>query len=192
MNYIQVFEWCGLIAGLFYIYYQFHVSVKLWVANLVMSLFYVAINFHAHLYALTGLYVYYCLAAIYGLAMWKRQSKSTARELPISHMQRILHFKIWGVIAVLTLLISFIFTTLGEGDVVVVDAFTSSVSIVSLWLLSRKYVEQWLYWIVVDVVNTILYIYKGLYPTAALFAFYTIVAIYGYYHWIQLMKNTEK
>ena len=75
---------------------------------------------------------------------------------------------------------------------VVVDAFTSSVSIVSLWLLSRKYVEQWLYWIVVDVVNTILYIYKGLYPTAALFAFYTIVAIYGYYHWLQLMKNTEK
>jgi nicotinamide mononucleotide transporter len=56
-----------------------------------------------------------------------------------------------------------------------------------MWMLARKYIEQWGVWIVVDVVCAGLYIYKELYFTAALYAFYALIAVFGYRKWKQLM-----
>lgn len=66
---------------------------------------------------------------------------------------------------------------------------TTALSIVGMWMLARKYVEQWWAWIGVDAVSTGLYIYKGLDFTAALYGLYTIIAIFGYFKWKKLMKK---
>lgn len=63
------------------------------------------------------------------------------------------------------------------------DAFTTALSITATWLLARKILENWLYWIVVDLVSTILYVYKSLYPSAILFSVLTILAVVGYFKW---------
>ena len=68
------------------------------------------------------------------------------------------------------------------------DAFTTALSIVGMWMLARKYIEQWWVWIVVDIVCAGLYIYKELYFTAILYALYAIIAIFGYRKWKQLMS----
>jgi nicotinamide mononucleotide transporter len=68
------------------------------------------------------------------------------------------------------------------------DAFTTALSIVGMWMLARKYIEQWWVWIVVDVVCAGLYVYKELYFTAVLYALYAIIAIFGYRKWKQLMS----
>ena len=60
-------------------------------------------------------------------------------------------------------------------------------------MLARKYVEQWLVWIVIDAVCCWLYVSKGLYPTAALYGLYTLLAIFGYRKWLKLMdENNHK
>ncbi len=69
------------------------------------------------------------------------------------------------------------------------DSFITAMSIVGMWMLAQKYVEQWLVWIAVDVVCTGLYLYKGLYPTAGLYALYTVIAVFGYFKWLRLMKT---
>jgi nicotinamide mononucleotide transporter len=51
------------------------------------------------------------------------------------------------------------------------------------WMLARKIIEHWWVWTVVDGVSMALYIYKGLYPTTMLFAFYTTMSVVGYYQW---------
>ncbi len=61
-----------------------------------------------------------------------------------------------------------------------------------MWMLARKYVEQWLVWIAVDVVCCGLYIYKGLYFTSALYGLYTIIAVFGYFEWRRLMNREEE
>jgi nicotinamide mononucleotide transporter len=62
---------------------------------------------------------------------------------------------------------------------------------VGLILLARKYIEQWIAWVVVDVICVVLFIYKGIYLTAGLYALYTVLAIYGYYVWKQKMEADE-
>ena len=78
--------------------------------------------------------------------------------------------------------------TYTNSDVPWLDSFTTSVSIIAMWLLARKYVEQWLVWIVVDVVCVGLYLYKDLYYTSALYAIYAIIAVFGYIKWRKIMN----
>ena len=72
------------------------------------------------------------------------------------------------------------------------DSFTNALSFVALWTLARKYVEQWLLWIVVDIVCTVLYIHKGIPFKAGLYALYVVIAILGYIKWKAMMQETNK
>jgi nicotinamide mononucleotide transporter len=91
----------------------------------------------------------------------------------------------WGMI--LFILLRWTDSTVPYGD-----SFTTAASVVALYMLAHKYVEQWLVWIVVDVVCCWLYISKGLYPTAALYGLYALLAIFGYRRWLQMMRKNDK
>lgn len=95
-----------------------------------------------------------------------------------------------GVISAgLLVLIAFILIQYTDSTVPWMDSFTTALSIVAMWMLARKYVEQWLVWIVVDAVSAGLYVYKELYFTAGLYALYTVIAYFGYKEWKRLMKE---
>ena len=70
----------------------------------------------------------------------------------------------------------------------VLDSFTTALSIVGMLMLARKYIEQRVAWIIVDIVCCGLYIYKDLYFTSALYGLYSIIAIFGYFKWKKLMN----
>ncbi|MBR3551034.1 MAG: nicotinamide mononucleotide transporter, partial [Bacteroidales bacterium] len=85
-------------------------------------------------------------------------------------------FALWG-------LLYWILSTFTDSPVPLGDAFTTSLSIVAMWMLAQKYLEQWLLWIVINIISTALYFWKGLYFTGILFIVYVIVAILGYFRW---------
>jgi nicotinamide mononucleotide transporter len=86
------------------------------------------------------------------------------------------------------LLIAFILIRFTDSNVPWLDSFTTALSIVGMWMLARKYVEQWWVWIVVDLVSAGLYIYKDLHFTAVLYFVYAIIAIFGYRKWKGMME----
>ena len=67
------------------------------------------------------------------------------------------------------------------------DSFVNAFSILGPWALARKYVEQWLIWIVVDVVCSVLYAYKGIPFKAGLYGAYAVIAVFGYLKWKKMM-----
>ena len=69
------------------------------------------------------------------------------------------------------------------------DSMTTAMSIVAMWMLSRKYIEQWGVWLVVDVITAALYIYKGIPLTAALYALYSVLAVVGYVRWRRIYRG---
>ena len=84
-----------------------------------------------------------------------------------------------------------ILKTLTDSPIPLGDAFTTAASIVAMWMLAQKYLEQWLLWIVVNVVSTALYFWKGLYPTGMLFIVYVVVAVLGYFRWKKEMFQDD-
>jgi nicotinamide mononucleotide transporter len=136
---------------------------------------------------------YYTLAACYGLYVWKfKKTRKKKEPLPIIFMPRnqylpsLLFFLIsWGVIY-------YILITWTNSTVPLLDSFTNALSFVGLWALARKYVEQWIFWIIVDVVCTFLYIQKGIPFKAMLYGLYVIIAIAGYWKWKRVAKTVKR
>mgnify|MGYP003800841941 FL=1 len=71
------------------------------------------------------------------------------------------------------------------------DSLTTALSIVALWMLSRKYIEQWLVWLVVDAITVGLYLYKEIPITAGLYTLYTCMALAGYFRWRRMVANVK-
>lgn len=91
-----------------------------------------------------------------------------------------------GIFALLWLGLWAFLSNATNSTVPVTDAFTTALSIVALWALARKYAEQWLLWLVVDLVCCALYIYKGIPFKAAIYGIYTLFAVFGYRKWMAL------
>ena len=178
------------VLGLIYIWLEYRAHVALWVIGIIMPALDIILYWQHGLYGDAGMACYYTLAALYGLYVWKfRKSKNLKQELPISHMPKrqylsatVGFFVAWGVVY-------YILITWTNSTVPVLDSFTNALSFVGLWALARKYLEQWLFWIVVDVVCCVLYIQKGIPFKAGLYGLYVLIAIAGYYKWKKMMSK---
>lgn len=191
-------EIVGTLVGLLYLWLEYRASIYLWIAGIIMPAIYIFVYYDAGLYADFGINIYYLVAAIYGWTMWKygvflrkkilhRKEEKRAGELPITRMPRRYLLPLTAVFAVTFIAIAWILIRFTDSDVPWLDSFTTALSIIGMWMLARKYVEQWWAWIVVDMVSCGLYIYKGLDFTAVLYGLYTIIAIFGFFKWKKMM-----
>lgn len=192
MNYLEL---CGTVVGLLYLWLEYRASVYLWLASIVMPAIYIFVYYRAGLYADFGISIYYLLAAVYGWYVWMRGDKTKKEdsgepsgELPITSMPLRYYLFLALVFVVLFVVIGWILIFYTDSNVPWWDSFTTALSMVALWMLAHKYVEQWLAWIAVDVVCCGLYIYKELYFTSFLYGFYTVIAIFGYLKWKRMMR----
>ncbi|MBR6175656.1 MAG: nicotinamide mononucleotide transporter [Bacteroidales bacterium] len=190
---MDILEIIGACIGLLYLALEYRANVWLWPVGIVMSLFYVVIFFHGKFYADAAVYLYYIGANVYGLAAWLRNKDQSDEAAPV----RIVHTpkrQILSLVLVSIALWMAIFLVLKnftDSPVPWGDAFTTSLSVVAMWMLAQKQLEQWLLWVVVNMVSICLYVWKGLYPTAVLFAVYTLVAVLGYLKWKREMLATD-
>ena len=107
--------------------------------------------------------------------------------MPITHMPRRLYLPTMLAFAAIWAATYFVLVTWTNSSVPLQDSFTNALSFIGLWALARKYVEQWLCWIVVDVICTYLYIVKGIPFKAFLYGLYVVIAIMGYYKWKRMI-----
>lgn len=215
---MQTLEIIGTLVGLLYLYFEYKASIWLWAASIVMPAIYIFVYHDAGFYADMGINIYYLLASGYGWAMWMRKSRrkgqtrgskvGTARDCTETSSSCLTEpsptpvpgrsitrtpgrrwLPLTGAFLVSFAAIAFVLIRCTDSTVPYGDSFTTALSIVGMWMLAQKYVEQWLVWIAVDAVCAGLYLYKGLYPTAALYALYTIIAVFGYFKWLRMMKT---
>ncbi len=192
MDTSTLIEYIGVAIGFAYLILEYKASFWLWPVGILMSLFYIVIFYQSKFYADAGIYAYYLGANLYGLVEWRRNSQKTSEEtieMPITHTpkSKILPLTLIGIAiwAALWLLLSH----LTDSPVPMGDSFTTALSVVAMYLLAKKHIEHWWLWVVVNLVSTGLYAWKGLYPMAGFFAFYTLIAALGYVRWRKEMRG---
>ncbi|MBR2326638.1 MAG: nicotinamide mononucleotide transporter [Alistipes sp.] len=173
----------GVVLGLLYLWLEYRANIWLWIVGAIMPCVHGLLYYKSGLYADFAMQCYYVAAGIYGLAVWLMGRKRKDNPLKISHTPLRLVVPLAVVYCVLHATIYFLLTTYTDSTVPFWDSMTTAMSMVAMWLLSRKYVEQWLVWLVVDVITVGLYIYKGIPLTACLYALYSALAIVGYLRW---------
>ena len=148
------------------------------------------IYFRKGIYADFAINIYYFVIAVYGYIVWTfNLRKKEKRILPITSIPKryILPLTAVGAAVYAVLLAWLLFGT--DSNVPYLDALTTALSIVAMWMLARKYIEQWIVWIVVDAVCVGLYAYKGIYLYSALYLIYTVIAFFGLAKWRRQMQS---
>jgi nicotinamide mononucleotide transporter len=152
---------------------------------------YIYVFFIAKLYADMSLQFYYLFISIYGWIAWSRGKQADKKELAVSKLTPVLFGKLVLVSGVIYAVIAYVLVNFTDGAIPYWDAFTTALNIVATWMLARKILEQWLFWVVVNSVSFGLYIYKDLKFTAILFFFYTTMAVVGYFQWKKDMQDQK-
>ena len=180
------------ILGLIYIWLEYRAHIALWVIGVIMPALDIVLYWQHGLYGDAGMACYYTFAALYGFYVWKFVKTRKKKEpLPIIFMPRrqylptiVFFFVAWAAVY-------YVFITWTDSTVPLLDSFTNALSFVGLWALARKYVEQWVFWMVVDGVCTFLYIKKGIPFKAMLYGLYVVIAIAGYLKWRSVAKTVK-
>lgn len=186
--------------GLAYIILEYKASLWMWAVGFLMQSLGIVLYYQKGLYADCAMEFYYLSMTVYGFGCWvlggrywRRGKKPSAEgdspasqarpSLPVSHFPRrlvlpwtLLILAVWA--AIYWLLVAFTNST-----VPLADSFTTALSLVGIWALAHKYLEQWFIWIAVDVVTCILYAYKDIPFKSSLYALYVVIAVFGYLNW---------
>ncbi len=195
MDTLRFLDILGFVVGLVYLILEYKASIWLWLASIVMPAIDMVLYYKAGLYADFGMAIYYCLAGVYGYLSWKwfkrssDQQKEQRGERPVTRFKRAHIVPAAAALLLLWFGIWWMLTHWTNSTVPIADAFTTALSIVALWALAQKYAEQWLLWLVVDVVCCILYVTKGIPFKAAIYGLYTVVAIFGYRKWLKMVNS---
>ncbi len=175
-------EIAGVLTGILAVWLTTREKVWCWPIGIVSVALFVAVFFHARLYGAMGLQVVYIGLALYGWYAWVnggkgdgplRVSRATRRTLAVAGTI--------GLVAAATLAAWLARRT--DESLPLTDGATTSFSLVAQWMQTRKLVENWWVWLVVDLVYVGMYLSQGLVWTAGLYAVYTALAVYGLRQW---------
>ncbi len=187
MNWLEL---TAAIIGFIYIVLEYKASVWLWFFSILSALLYVWEFFQNGVYANMLIQVYYLIIGIYGLLEWKGiLKKKKQEEVPITSMPKKLVLPLVLISLFLCLLCPFVLREFTDSEVWLFDGVSTALSVVAMWLLVKKYYQQWLFWIVVEPLVVLTSIQAEMYATAGLYFVYTIIAIMGYFKW---KRQSEK
>lgn len=178
---MDAIELIAAAIGVAYLALQYKASVWMWVFSLAMSLMYTYINFSHQLYANTVLQVVFSVMAIVGLLEWMGIRQHKPR--PITSMPRRLVVPALLATAALAALSAGILHWVGESENLLFDSVTTAINLTGTWMLIRKYYQEWLCWLVVDPLMSVMYGLSGLWASAALYALFSVVVVFGYLRW---------
>jgi len=173
-----ILESLATLFGVLYILLVVYERRMAWLFGIASSGIAIYFFLGANLYSESLLYVYYVLAGLYAWIYWGKNPES--RSIKMMRKSEVLAYILLGV--VLSSALGFAFSKT-DAAYPYFDAATSMFSFIATWLTARKILENWLFWIVIDLASAALYAMKDLYLLSALMLVYTAVAIFGYLKW---------
>lgn len=182
-------EILAVICAITYLLLAVKEIVWCWLFAFISTLIYTVLFWNVSLLMDSALNVYYMAMAVFGWYQWTHgganDSSNNQNTLPVRSLNARQHLWIITTIIVFSALSGYYLSEQTTAVWPYVDSFTTWASVVTTYLVTRKYLQNWLYWIVIDVVAIPLYIDRGLALTALLFVFYVFIAVFGYFKWKQ-------
>jgi nicotinamide mononucleotide transporter len=180
---IPTAEWVAVVLALAYLLLAVRQNPWCWAAAAVSSAIYLLLFARGSLVMQATLQVFYIVMAAYGWYAWRGGALEPGATLPVSRWSGARHALAIAAIAVAALLNGRMIAGETGGLVPYVDALVAWASVLATWLVARKVLENWLYWIAVDAIAAVLYWTQGFHATAVLFVLYVVIAARGYLAW---------
>jgi nicotinamide mononucleotide transporter len=185
-------EMAAVIFAIFYVLLAVKENILCWLFALMSTAIYTVLFWDVSLLMESALNVYYMAMAVFGWYQWTRGGHNGGGEphaLAVQSMSARQHTLVIIAIVILSTVSGYLLGEHSSAAWPYIDSFTTWASVITTYLVTRKYLQNWLYWIVIDAVSVPLYIDRGLGLTALLFAAYIVIAVFGYLKWRNHFQN---
>lgn len=186
-------EAIAVIFGLLSVWFAKQENILVFPTGIISVLIYVYICYFAKLYADMGINFFYFIMSVYGWYNWSR--KDSNRKVVVISLLDLRGWMIYTVaFAVFFIILNFVLREYTDSNVPFWDALTTAIFLVGMWLMAKKKIENWLFWIAGDLISIPLYTYKNLILTSFQFLVFLILAVMGYLEWRRSlnMKYSEQ
>jgi len=196
---LPLWELLAVISSLLYVVLAAKENIWCWPAALVSTIIYTVIFYDVYLWMDALLQVYYLAMAVFGWYCWrkvlspntgKNNDSATKVVQAIQTWPLLFHAKIIVLLTACSLAIGWLMDHYTPTDFPYLDSATTVFAVFATYMVAKKVLENWLYWIVIDLVSIYLYLEKDLQPTAVLFGLYVVMAIVGYVMWYRKYQVT--
>ncbi len=183
-------EAVAVFFGLLSVWYAKKENILVYPTGIISVLIYVYICFFAGLYADMGINFFYFIMSVYGWYKWTRKDQQD-RYIPISWNSR--RMQLYAILATIGFffILRYVLSNFTDSTVPNWDSTTTAIFIVGMWLMALKRIENWIYWILGDLISIPLYFYKGLALTSFQFLVFLILAVMGLIEWSRRIKIQE-
>ncbi len=184
-------EIAAVILAVLYLLLAVKVNILCWVAAFFSTLLFLFLFWDAKLYMESALQLYYLAMAIYGWRQWRgRDNRDETTALVISRWTPAQHLGALGLIALLTVASGYALSTFSDAQRPFVDSLTTWGGVVATFMVAKKILENWLYWLVIDSLSVALYLDRELYVTAMLFVVYLVIIAFGWSAWLKTYRSS--
>ncbi len=187
---MSAWEAAAVALGIAYLLLAMRESLWCWYAAFVSTAIFLVLFWDVGLLMESALQIYYLAMAVYGWWQWQHGNDGGA-ELAISR---------WGARQHIAALVCVLLASAASGVLLerytgaalpYLDSFTTWGSVLTTWMVARKILENWLYWLVIDSISIYLYLDRALYLTALLFVAYLVIVVFGYRKWLLHFQATS-
>ncbi len=176
-------EMIAVIMALAYLLLAMKERIECWYAAFVSTTIYTFLFWDVNLLMESALQIYYLAMAVYGWWQW-RDKHQKEQALTIHTWTLRQHISVLFVLLILVFVSGYLLSENTTAALPYLDSFTTWGAVITTYMVARKVLENWLYWIVVDGVSIYLYIDRELYLTAGLFVLYVILVVIGFMQWL--------
>lgn len=186
---MSYWEYIAVLLSLAYLLLAIKENSWCWPAAFISTFIYTVMYWNGALVMESALNFYYMIMAVVGWRMWQKAQDQSI--VPIVSWSLGRHIKIIIVTSIIAVILGYLTDKYINAELAYLDSFTTCFAIVTTYLVAKKVLENFLYWIVIDTASIYLYFAKGYYPTLVLFVFYTVLVCWGYKRWYDEHEQRE-
>jgi nicotinamide mononucleotide transporter len=192
----SLLEYVAVIAGILSVWFSKKENILVYPVGLISTTIYVYLSFKGHLIGEASVNIYYSILSIYGWVLWAQKDRQHHHILHITYSSRKEWIQQLSFCLVLYIVIFFALIYLKEefypGVIPAADAFASATAYTGMWLMAKKKVESWYWWMATNIASVPLYFVKGLVFTSIFYLVLLVMAVFGLKEWIQRVQKLKK
>jgi len=195
MRQTSLLEYIAVFAGITSVWFSKKENILVYPVGLINTLIYIYLSMKGHLLGEASVNFYYTVMSIYGWFVWTRRDERQEHKLHISlssswdWINQLLFFAVFYFAIYFAL--QYLKTDFAPGAIPWADAFASASAYTGMWLMTRKKVESWIWWIITNIASIPLYFVKGYVFTSVYYFVLLILAVYGLIEWRKKADQTQ-
>lgn len=189
-------EFTAVIAGIVSVWFSRKENIWVYPIGLVNTIIYIYLSIKGNLFGEASVNLYYTIMSIYGWVLWTRKDKQTNTmilQVSFSNQKEWFHHLVFFAIfyTIIFTALTWLKQSFAPEAIPWADAFASATAYTGMWLMARKKVESWIWWIATNIASIPLYFVKGYVFTSVQFMVLLILAVAGYISWYKKAKYAK-